>query len=76
MLTENNTLIAKEGYTYTNGETFGKTVSLGIYENPDNWWEITEEEYQALKALEDISAEATEEDYKNALSELGVDTNE
>jgi hypothetical protein len=71
-----NVLIAKEGYVYTNGEAFGNKVELGIYDSADNWLEITEEEYQALKALADISEEATEEDYKNALDELGVNTNE
>lgn len=46
-----NILTAKEGYIYTNGDTFGYNVYLGIYDSPDNWWEITEEEYQALKEV-------------------------
>ncbi len=70
-----NTLIAKEGYIYTNGDTFGYTIHLGVYDSADNWWEITEEEYQALIASEDVPRRATEEDFKNALNELGVDTN-
>jgi hypothetical protein len=64
-----NVLIAKEGYIYTDGETFGYTIHLGVYDSADNWWEITEEEYQALMELEENSIEentdrATEEDYK------------
>ena len=60
-----NVLIAKEGYVYTDGETFGCTIYLGIHDSADNWYEITEEEYEALK--DNVSARATEEDYKNAL---------
>lgn len=44
-----NVLIAKEGYIYTNGETSGYTIYLGIYDSPDNWQEMTEEEYQIKK---------------------------
>lgn len=72
-----NVLIAKEGYIYTDGETFGYTIHLGIYDSADNWYEITEEEHQALIDSEDGNyVRATEEDYKNALNELGVNTNE
>lgn len=71
-----NILIAKEGYIYTNGETFGYTVHLGVHDSADNHWEITEEEYQALKELEENTDRVTEEDYRNALNELGVNTNE
>lgn len=73
---DNNVLIAKEGYVYTDGEDFGDRIELGVYDSADNWWEITKEESETLKALKNISEEATEEDYKNALNELGVDTNE
>ena len=81
MLIGNDTLIAKEGYIYTNGDTFGYTIYLGIYDSPDNWWEITEEEHKALLELEENSTEATEEgtdgeatkaDYIEALGRLGV----
>ena len=76
-----NILIAREGYIYTNGVTFGYTVHLGVHDSADNHWEITEEECQALKESEENSIEentdrATEEDFKNALNELGVNTNE
>lgn len=70
-----NVLTAKEGYIYTNGDTYAYTVRLGINDSAENWYEITEEEYQEIINNEDVPTEATEEDYKNALNELGVDTN-
>lgn len=42
-------LSASEGYTLTNGETFGKEVYLGRNDSPDNWREVTDEEAAALK---------------------------
>ena len=41
-------LIAKDGYTYTDGETFGKVVYLGKNDSASNWHEITDEEAQAM----------------------------
>ena len=76
-----NILIARKGYIYTNGETFGDIIYLGICDSADNWWEITEEEHKALLELEENSTEATEEgtdgeatkaDYIEALGRLGV----
>lgn len=48
----NNVLIAKEGYIYTNGETFGYTIRLGVNDSADNWHEITKEEYDKIVADE------------------------
>lgn len=49
------TLIAKEGFIYTNGNSFAKVVDLAIGNNGENWYEITEEEYQEiLKEQENI----------------------
>ena len=45
---DNNVLTAREGYVYTNGETFASVVRLGINDSADNWHEITDEEYMAL----------------------------
>ena len=42
-----NVLIAKEGYVYTNGETFGNVVYLGKNDSVDNWYEITDKEAYA-----------------------------
>lgn len=72
-----NVLIAREGYVYTNGETFSNVIRLGINDNADNWYEITEEEAECLQNTDTpTDTEATETDYINALEELGVDFNE
>ena len=42
----NNILIAKEGYIYTNGETYAYIIRLGVNDSATNWYEITEQEYQ------------------------------
>ena len=42
-------LIASNGMVLTNGETFGKEVYLGIGDKPENWHEITEEEYNKIQ---------------------------
>ena len=60
-------LTAKDGMIFTNGETYGRIVYLGTGDSPDNWYEITEAEYEAIKV-----EEATDEDYQAALREMGV----
>lgn len=68
-----NVLIAKEGYVYTNGETFSNVIRLGINDSADNWHEITEEEAEKLQNTETPTEdEATEADYISALEDLGV----
>ena len=54
-----NVLTAKEGYVYTNGETFSTVIRLGINDSADNWHEITEEEAERLHS-EDIPTEYQE----------------
>ena len=47
-------LIASDGFILTNGESYGKEVYLGTGDKPENWHEITEEEYEKIQAeLED-----------------------
>ena len=72
-----NVLTAKEGYVYTNGETFSTVIRLGINDSADNWHEITEEEAERLQSeeIEPTENEATEADYINALEDLGVNFN-
>lgn len=41
-------LIADEGYILTNGEIYSTMIYLGIYDSPDNYYQITLEEYQAI----------------------------
>ncbi len=45
---QNNVLTAREGYIYTNGETFGYTIRLGANDSADNWHEVPEDEYENL----------------------------
>lgn len=46
-------LYADEGKILTNGETYGAVVYLSFDDNPDNWHEITIEEYDAIMAEQD-----------------------
>lgn len=56
-------LEAASGMVLTNGEAYGKEIYLGKNDSPDNWYEITEEEYnQILKEEEErIAAEHDEQ---------------
>ena len=49
-------LTASIGMVLTNGEAYGEEVYLGCNDTPDNWREITQEEYQ--KILREQEAEA------------------
>jgi hypothetical protein len=52
-----NVLIAREGYVYTNGETFSNIIRLGINDSAFNWWEITVEEAKEMQNVGDINVE-------------------
>ena len=41
-------LIASEGMVLTNDEAYGKEIYLGKNDKPENWHEITEEEYNEI----------------------------
>ena len=59
-------LTASKGMVLTNGETFssiGGEVYLGVNDSPDNWHEITKEEYEKIQ--EEI-------DSKNAVADSEV----
>ena len=46
-------LTAAKGKTLTNGEIYGKEIYPGSNDKPENWHEITDEEYaEILKAEE------------------------
>ncbi len=52
MKSETITLIklqADNGMILTNGESYGKTVYLGVNDSPENWREITEAEHEAIQ---------------------------
>ena len=42
-------LTAEEGHYLTDGQTFGKTVVLPCPKDAENWHEITEETYNAMR---------------------------
>jgi hypothetical protein len=42
-------LKADEGFYLTNGETYGKTIVLPKSANINDWYEITEAEYQQIQ---------------------------
>jgi hypothetical protein len=48
------TLIANDGFMYTNGQACGKIVDLADCDTADNWYEISEEEYQNILNQSDI----------------------
>ena len=66
----NNKLMASDGMTLTDGESFGKTVYLAADADAAAWYEITDTEAEVLK--KDLE-EAQAADYESALSEMGVD---
>ena len=43
-------LTADNGKVLTNGEVYGTEIYLGVSDSPDNWHEITTEEYEAVLA--------------------------
>lgn len=42
-------LTASEGHTLTNGEAYGKEIYLGVNDKAENWHEITDAEYEAIR---------------------------
>ena len=67
-----NKQVATEGMVYTNGTDYARVSFLADTDSPDNWWEITEAEYEARKAEETAEDVATDADYQSALREMGV----
>lgn len=51
-------LTATDGHYLTNGDACSKEVYLGINDSPENWHEVTEEEYHQKLAEEEARMEA------------------
>lgn len=62
-------LTATVGHILTDGEIYGAEIYLAEGANGADFYEITLDEYNAIANSED----ATEEDYRNALEEMGVE---
>ena len=65
---------ATEGHILTNGAIYGRRIYLADGVSEDDFYEITEEEYEEIIAAdgEDNPDRATEEDYRAALRDMGV----
>lgn len=51
-------IVADKGMILTNGEIYGKTIYLADTDAPENYTEITQEEYYDIIAEEDKKYEA------------------
>lgn len=45
-------ITANTGMVLTNGEVYSKEIYLGVNDSPENWWEITDEEYAEIEEKE------------------------
>lgn len=50
---KSNLLVAKKGMVFTDGTTYGKQIRIAKGENPDNYREITIEEYETITEQSD-----------------------
>lgn len=46
-------ITANTGKVLTNGEVYSKEIYLGVNDSPENWWEITDEEYAEIAEKEE-----------------------
>lgn len=50
-------LTASDGMMLTNGEMYGIEAYLSVNDSPDNWHEISVEEYERIMAEQEIKVE-------------------
>ena len=48
---ELKTITAGEGMVLTNGEAYGKSITLGKNDSAENWHEIAEAEYEKMQTV-------------------------
>lgn len=48
-------ITASEGKVLTNGEVYSEEVYLGKFDSPDNWYEITTEEYNKILKEQELN---------------------
>ena len=53
-------LTAEDGMILTDGSVYGKTIALAVTANPEDFYEITEEEYNEILAREAKAREEAE----------------
>ena len=41
-------ITASDGMVLTNGNAYGKEIYLGVNDAPENWHEITDEDYEKI----------------------------
>ena len=58
-------LTASDGYVLTDGEVYGRIIYLGKDRNPDEFHEITEEEYQEILKKQEEESEALANGFGN-----------
>ena len=46
-------LLASDGFILTNGDAYGKEIYLGKFDKEENWREISDAEYESIKAAEE-----------------------
>lgn len=72
MIIENNKLTAEAGMILTNGEIYSEQVYLGIYDSPNNWHEIPEDEVPENPSEQEESQDDIQELAEAARILLGV----
>lgn len=49
-------ITASKGMVLTNGEAYGEEIYLGCNDKPENWHEISKEEYEKIAAEQEAAS--------------------